>query len=127
MSAEAFEFFRCHDAVHVVYGCGIALDDEVVVKIASIFGTTAGMKVLRGYRLHESLSIYADLKVAEVFRSVAHSAYLVPRTIFRCHFQKAYWPWEDFDNYLSVPLGDIRRHFGIRVAHEVPMRPRQWA
>ncbi|CAN7768405.1 ubiquinone biosynthesis protein COQ4 [Variovorax sp. LjRoot175] len=58
MTAEAKHFFRCHDAVHVVFGCGTTLNDEAVVKMASIFGTTAGLKVLKGYRLHESLDIY---------------------------------------------------------------------
>lgn len=29
-SPEARQFFRCHDAVHVVFGCGVALDDEAV-------------------------------------------------------------------------------------------------
>lgn len=37
-----WEFFRCHDAAHVVFGCGTGLDDEAVVKIWSFFGTTRG-------------------------------------------------------------------------------------
>jgi hypothetical protein len=55
ISPEAQRFFRCHDAAHVVFGCGTALDDEAVVKIASILGTTAGPRVLKGYRAHESI------------------------------------------------------------------------
>jgi hypothetical protein len=43
ISPEAQPFFRCH---------GTALDDEAVVKIASILGTTAGPHVLKGYRAH---------------------------------------------------------------------------
>lgn len=81
MSAEAEHFFRCHDATHVIFGCGTTLDDEAAVKIASIFGTTAGFNVLKGYRLHESLDIYKQLRVADVLLSVAHSVVVVPRTI----------------------------------------------
>lgn len=51
LSAEAEHFFRCHDTAHVVFRCGSTLDDEAAVKIASIFGTTAGFDVLKGYRL----------------------------------------------------------------------------
>lgn len=58
MSPEGEAFFRRHDVVHVIYGCGIDLDDEAVVKIASMVGTTAGLGVLRGYVLHETLDIY---------------------------------------------------------------------
>jgi hypothetical protein len=117
MTAEAKHFFRCHDAVHVVFGCGTTLDDEAVVKIASIFGTTAGLKVLKGYRLHESLDIYRQLRVADVLRSITHSVIVVPRTIRRCLSQRARWPWADHQQYLHTPLCELRQQFGITVAH----------
>ena len=60
-SSEAAAFFRCHDAIHVVFGCGNGLEDEAVVKLS--------------------------------------------------------WPWDDYDEYLSSPLREIRRSFGIRVMH----------
>jgi hypothetical protein len=124
LSPEAQQFFRCHDVVHVVYGCGTALDDEAVVKIASIFGTTAGLGVLRGYRLHESLDIYRRLRVADVLRAIAHSVAIVPRTILRCLRQRARWPWAEHDRYLRAPLHQVRREFGIFVAHlGAPMGP----
>lgn len=47
MSPKAAFFFRCHDMAHVVSGCGVDLDDEGAVKIASLLGTTAGLGVLK--------------------------------------------------------------------------------
>lgn len=117
MSLEAQHFFRCHDTVHVIFGCSTKLDDEATVKIASIFGTTAGLNVLKGYNLYESRQIYWQLAVREVLRSITHSVIVVPRTILRCRAQRARWPWDEFDQYLQVPLQDIRRQFGITVAH----------
>jgi hypothetical protein len=117
LSPEAREFFHCHDAAHVVFGCGNTLDDEAVVKISSIFGTSGGFGVLRGYRLHESLDIYKKLHLSEVLRSIFHAMFLVPRTIARCLRQRRRWPWENFDAYARVPLRQIREEFGIRVAH----------
>jgi hypothetical protein len=117
LSLEAIEFFRCHDAAHVVFGCGNTLNDEAVVKISSIFGTSGGFGVLRGYRLHESLAIYKKLRMSEVLCSILHSGFLVPRTIVRCLRQRRRWPWENFDAYARVPLQQIREEFGIRVAH----------
>jgi hypothetical protein len=117
LSTQAREFFRCHDAVHVVFGCGNTLDDEAVVKIASILGTSGGFGVLRGYRLHESLDIYRKQRISDVFRTIAHSVVLVPRTVIRCLGQTRRWPWDDFEPYARVPLRKIREEFGIRVAH----------
>jgi hypothetical protein len=117
MSSEAQEFFRCHDAVHVVFGCGTSLNDEAVVKIASILGTTAGLSVLKGYRLHESIEVYRRLPVRAILLSIAQSPVLVSRTVVRCLRQSKRWPWNDFDHYLDMPLSQIRREFGIRVGH----------
>jgi hypothetical protein len=117
LSAEARTFFRCHDAVHVVFGCCLALEDEAIVKIASIFGTTAGFGALRGYRLHESQEIYQRLPLGAVLRTIARSFVIVPRTILRCRRQRSRWPWTGFERFLEVPLCKIREEFGIRVAH----------
>jgi ubiquinone biosynthesis protein Coq4 len=117
MSPEAQEFFRCHDVAHVVFGCDVALDDEAVVKIASILGTTAGLQVLKGYRLHESLQIYRQLRILDVVLSIVRSVVIVPRTALRCMRQRARWPWSEHQKYLQVPLHQLRREFGIRVAH----------
>lgn len=122
-SPQAQEFFRCHDAVHVVFGCGNSLNDEAVVKIASMLGTTAGLGVLSGYTLRESLEIYRALRVGDVAISVLQSVVVVPRTIVRCLRQGRRWPWDTFDMYMQVPLHDIREEFGIRVARFGPPRP----
>ena len=118
MSAEAKKFFRSHDVAHVVFGCSTDLDDEAVVKLSSVFGTSAGMGVLRGYRLHESVEIYKRLPPGAVLKSFCRSAVIVPRTVFRCLRQRARWPWADFERFLGVPLREIREVFGIRVAHQ---------
>ena len=40
---------------------------------------------------------------------------LVPLTLWRCHQMIERWPWSRFDEYLDVPLVEIRRVHGIRV------------
>jgi hypothetical protein len=120
MSPEAQQFFRCHDTAHVVFGCSTALDDEAVVKIASIFGTTEGLRVLKGYRLHESLRIYKQIPVGAALTTIARSVVIVPRALLRCVRQRERWPWAEFEQYLGVQLREIRRKFGITVAHGKP-------
>lgn len=116
MSPQAQEFFRCHDAAHVVFGCGTSLPHEAVVKLSSIFGTTGGLAVLKGYRLHESTSIYRELVLTDIVRTLLQSIVIVPRTAVRCLRQHKRWPWREFAEYSRVPLGKLRTEFGIRVA-----------
>lgn len=120
MPPEAQAFFRSHDVAHVVFGCGISLPDEAVVKIASVFGTTAGVGVLQGYRLEDSRRIYTALDPQAVRGTIARAAMIVPRTILRCLRQTAKWPWlpEAHAQWLGVALRDVRAAFGIRVARE---------
>lgn len=115
LATDAREFFRSHDAVHVLYGCDTSLTQEAVVKLSSIFGTTGGFSVLKGYGLHDSIDIYRNLKLGEVFLTIVESFIIVPRTLLRCSAQKARWPWSEFNNYLDTPLGELRERFRIRV------------
>lgn len=124
MSPKAQDFFRCHDVAHVIFGCDIALDDEAVVKIASILGTTAGLDVLKGYRLHESLQIYKQLGVSDVLLSIMRSVVIVPRTALRCLAQRERWPWAEHQQYLHTPLRELRHQFGIQVAHNAKSMPK---
>jgi hypothetical protein len=117
LSPEAREFFRCHDTVHVLYGCGTSMPDEAIVKLASIFGTTGGLSILRGYRLHESIDIYRRLPVAGTLRALLLAPWLVARTIWRCRRQRSAWPWSAHEPYMDVPLSELRARFGIGVAH----------
>jgi hypothetical protein len=115
LSPEAAGFFRSHDAVHVVYGCGTSLPEEAYVKICSIFGTTAGLGVLAGYRLHEARRIYRRLPITWVVREFAACMVAVPRAMACCRRQRERWPFDDFEPLRQVPLAEIRGRFGIRV------------
>ena len=117
LSAAARSFFYSHDVAHVVYGCGTSLSDELVVKVSSVFGTTAGLGVLRGYGTHEAYDIYRTLSVPAALLTAALSVFLVPRTVWRCLRQVRRWPWEGFEPLLGLPLSQLRAEFGIKVSH----------
>ncbi len=118
VSAEARQFFRSHDVVHVLYGCGTSMPDEAVVKIASLFGTTGGFSVLRGYTHHETLSIYRKLPPGDTVLALLMAPILVARTLWRCHRQPMRWPWTGHDALMNVSLRELRSRYGVRVAHE---------
>lgn len=123
LSPEAREFFQAHDAVHVVYGCGTSMSDEAVVKLVSLFGTTAGLRILRGYRLHESLDIYRQLPLFGTLAALFLAPCLITRTWRRCQRQRMPWPWSGHESYLAVPLREIRDRLGITVSHAGDERP----
>ena len=120
LGAEAREFFRCHDAVHVVYGCDTSLSQEAIVKLSSIFGTTAGFAVLKGYALYDLIDIYRKLKLRDVLVTMISSTVIVPRTLGPCSRQRQRWPWSEFDGHLQSPLRELRERFGIRVVQASP-------
>lgn len=114
-SEQAREFFRCHDAAHVVFGCGTTLPEEALVKIWSLFGTTAGLGLLREYRLPESQEIYRTLTWSEIAGTTGFALVYVPVVLGRALRMRQRWPWSEFDSYLSMPLLEVRQEFGIHV------------
>jgi hypothetical protein len=123
LSPAAREFFRCHDAAHVVFGCTTALLDEGIVKLWSFFGTTVGLGLLRAYRLPESREIYQQITWSQTASVALRMTTLLPLVLWRCLHMRKRWPWEEFERYLDVPLVQIRWEFGI----ELVFRPRSEA
>jgi hypothetical protein len=115
MSPAAREFFRCHDAAHVVFGCDTTLANEAIVKAWSLLGTTAGLSLLRAYRLPESREIYAQLRWSDIIGATFRSLAALPLVAWRCSRMRRRWPWSEFEPYLGVPLAEIRRQFGIAI------------
>lgn len=118
LSPEARQFFRSHDVVHVVYGCGTSMPDEAIVKLASLFGTTAGTRVLRGYTHYETLDIYRKLPMRSTLVALVTAPYLIVRTVWRCLRQVRRWPWQEYEQYMAKSLAEVRAEFGITVAHD---------
>ena len=84
ISNAAREFFRCHDAAHVVFGCSTDLSDEGVVKIWSLFGTTEGLGLLAAYRLPESKEVYETLRWGAIASTFLRMLWLAPLALCRC-------------------------------------------
>jgi len=117
LSPAAQAFFTSHDTVHVIYGCGTSMTDEAVVKLASLFGTSGGLSILSGYILHDSMDTYRRLPLGGTLAAMLLAPYLLARTLWRCTRQRVKWPWIDHDQYMHMPLRDLRARFGIKVTH----------
>ncbi len=115
VSPAAREFFRCHDAAHVVFGCSTTLLNEAMVKTWSFFGTTGGLRLFRDYRLPEAQEIYETLDWGLIARTGLRSVAVLPPVMARCLRMHKRWPWSEFDAHRPVALQELRREYGIRV------------
>ena len=93
------------------------MPDEAIVKLSSLFGTTGGFQVLRGYMNYETLDIYTKLPLGSTLLALVSAPYLIVRTLWRCTRQHRRWPWIEHEQYLDTPLHELRSLFGIKVAH----------
>jgi hypothetical protein len=117
LSQEARQLFHSHDIVDVLYGCGTTMPDEAIVKLSSLFGTTGGVQLLRGYANRETLDIYTKLPPGSTVLALLASPYLIVRTLWRCARQSQRWPWAENQQYMDTPLLELRSKFRIKVAH----------
>ncbi len=115
---SAAAFFSAHDTAHVVFGGSLSLADEAAIKIYSMFGTTEGYAVLKGYALAESREIYGELGVRDILATMSRSVTLVPRTIYRARQMTMKWPWLEHSQFDHTPLATLRSNFGISVIYE---------
>ena len=114
VSVGAQEFFRCHDVAHVVFGCDASIVGEGKVKIWSIFRTTLGFrKHLKGYSEADAFGLFLQYSWSHVARSMARVIRDVPRAILGARRMQKRWPWAMHDEYMDMPLAQIRAEFGI--------------
>ena len=94
---------------------------EAVVRCASLFGTTGGPSVIRGYLLGESFDIYSKLPLSDTLHAVVVAPCLVVRTLWRCARQRE--PWAGHESLMDKPLCEIRSRFGIKGLAVIKDRP----
>ena len=112
---EGADFFHCHDAAHVVFGCDTSLLNEAMADAWTLFGTTITLKSFFGFmKIEEHQEILDKLGWFAVIRTFIRSVPLILRIIYRSMKMNKAWPWDDYPTYLDVPLRDIRDEFGIR-------------
>ncbi len=115
MSAEIEQAFERHDAVHVLFGCGTSIQDEIAAHVYMLFGTTAKMS-----EMHQASS---TMEHRSVLNGIGHFKILgiwlacVPRLlgiIFNCLRMKKKIAFDNLALLKNQPLFNIRREHGIR-------------
>ena len=127
VSEQLATALEAHDVVHIIFGLDISDLDEVVAHGWMAFRTTLTMSKMhvvtrdRDHQRHSNGFAHGK-KGMLILRAL-------PRLIgalFQSFRMTKRWPWEQYTDYLDVPLIEIRREFGIKltVRRRTPERPR---
>ena len=116
VSSEAQEFFRCHDAAHVVFGCDTTLFGEGILKIFTIFRTTLGFRGhLSGYAEAGAFDLFRQYRLGHVMGNTFLLSVNIPSAVVRARKMSRPWPWADHEQYLDASVEEIRKEFNIKV------------
>jgi hypothetical protein len=116
MSNEIPQTFEQHDAVHVLFGCGTTIEDEIAAHIWMLFGTTA--------KLGEMHRTVANQEHNNVLSNIGHLKLIgiwlvcLPRIlsiIIKCSRMKKRLALEELEKLKKQPVQEIRRQYDIVV------------
>lgn len=114
VSADLAHALEAHDAVHVLFGCDITDDDEVLAHVWMAAGTDAKMA-----DMHE---VTRDPDHGRYAKGFAHGQRLmvvlrtVPRilaVLWHARRMRQRWPFGDYERMLDRTLVSLRRDYGI--------------
>jgi hypothetical protein len=114
MSSNISQTFEYHDAVHVLFGCGTTIQDEIAAHVWMIFGTTAKLgemhRAVANQEHHKVLTGIGHFKLFGIWVSC------LPRIlsiIAKCSRMRKRITLEELANLQEQPLCIIRREHGI--------------
>jgi len=115
-SKTGAEFFRCHDVVHVVFGCSTSLLHEAEADAWTLFGTTVTFRQFLGFlKIEEHKDIMAKVGVLDSCVTFIRAVPLILKVLIRTRAMIKKWPWDNFEEYWEKPLADIRAEFNIQL------------
>jgi hypothetical protein len=110
------ELFRHHDVGHVVFGCDTTVNGEPLADTWQILGTDVKLSEYMEYaKLPEARAIF---KQTGILMMIWLTLRALPRLLvimWRVFRMPKKWPFWKNDQYLDVPLCDIRKEFRIKV------------
>ena len=112
---EGVDFFRCHDATHVVFACSTSLLNEALADAWTLFGTSVSLRQFLGFmKIEEHKKVIAKVGWPAVIVTFVRALPYMFLVVLRSTTMTKRWPWDAFSVYLRVPLKEIRREFHIR-------------
>lgn len=115
-NSEVATLFERHDVIHVVFGCSTSLHDETLADTWTIFGTSIKFLDYLGYlKYSETTDLLKEVKVSRMIKEFIEAIPDVFRVIRQTRKMSQKWDWANYHSHLEMPLGDLRRTYGIQV------------
>ena len=113
---ESKKIFQGHDAIHVITGLGTSIKEESIVDVFTYTSTDLTFKeALKYFKLPEIKDIFKNANKLELFYGsllAIPKAFKVWRASKKMPKKWSYFAWQQ---YLDVPLNEIREEFKINL------------
>ena len=116
MSNDIPQTFEQHDAVHILFGCGTTIEDEIAAHIWMLFGTTAKLgEMHRTVANREHGNVLANIGHLKLIRIWITCFPHILNIIIKCSRMKKRLVVEELEQLKKQPLCEIRHQHGIVV------------
>ncbi len=115
VAPELVPDLHMHDAIHVLFGCPTNLSGEISAHLWTLFGTTLRLRDMHRVNMHrDHRQVLARIGYVKLIRMWFKNIPTMIATILRSFRMSQKWPAASYDEYLDVPLIELRQQFNIR-------------
>ncbi len=115
-SKEVAALMLKHDVGHVVFGCDTTLNGEPLADTWQMFGTDVPFReYLRYTQLPETRAVFLEVGFGSVIAATVRAVPRLITVLWRVFRMSKKWPFHEHDQYMNIPLAQIRAEFGIRL------------
>jgi hypothetical protein len=115
MNSVAAQAFEQHDAVHVIFGLGTSVQDEIAAHVWMVLGTTAKIsemhKAVANAEHRKILSGIGHLKLVGTWLTILPRIFLIALATMRMKKKIAF---EELANLKNMKLAEIWLEHGVR-------------
>jgi hypothetical protein len=113
---ELAEFVRAHDACHVLFGLGTALDEEALADTWTLLATDMSARRYAAFLRHKELAaLFASVGAWQLVTGTLRALPRLVRVLWRTRRMPARWSFWGYGEHLHTPLAALRERFKIRV------------
>ncbi|PRQ06493.1 hypothetical protein [Enhygromyxa salina] len=121
MTEASAQWFRSHDATHVLFGCNTTPEQEALTSTWTMFGTDWQVAdfIAEGTRPDQRSRLMGEIVGGVGYGRMTFLVFAtlpgVIEVARRARAMRRKWIIGDYERYLDVPLDEIRRDYHIQV------------
>ncbi|MCB9746134.1 MAG: hypothetical protein H6740_26395 [Alphaproteobacteria bacterium] len=115
-SPEVGEMFRCHDAVHVIFGTDTSLPQETLTDLWTLAATDLSWREgLSYYKAPETAALMQEVGAWRLLWGSLEALPSLPKLLWRASRMQHRWAWNQWSQHLDERLVDIRSELGLQI------------